>query len=166
LIDVPTNTVVTFRVGSQTYGLPIHAVKEIIPMVAINPFPITGPEDVDGFLNLRGEAIPVLDLRRCWGIAPRSSVLDARIVIAREGQRIRGVIVDEVLSVVTTPVESIGDQESDTRTARFFAGVGEVGGELVMLLEPRSVFEMRGVTAQPRLPRSENRQRDSSSSGR
>jgi purine-binding chemotaxis protein CheW len=163
---MPTNTVVTFRVGSQTYGLRIHDVVEVIPMVAINRFPKTGPEDVDGLLNLRGKAISVLDLRRCWGKAPRSSVLDARIVVARDGQRILGVIVDEVLSVVTTPVESIGDQELDTKTARLVAGVGQIGGELVMLLEARTVFDMSGVTAQPRLTDSENHRRVPSSSGR
>src|SRR5215510_2639813 len=59
----------TFRLGSEEYGLELVRVREIIALMDITPVPLA-PDYVRGVMNLRGRVIPVVDLRRKFGMQP------------------------------------------------------------------------------------------------
>lgn len=74
--------VLVCEVGTQRFGLPAEELREIVRAVAIAPLP-QAPPGVEGVINVRGEIVPVIDLRRMLGIAPRPTVLADHLVIAR-----------------------------------------------------------------------------------
>ena len=134
--------VACLRVGQQFYALDIMCIKEIIrplPIVAVPKAPIY----VDGVINLRKAVIPVVDLRRRFGLEPtEESIQRQRIVICSIGGKIVGLLADEVTEVITclasdvrpTPFYLSGAE------AEFFPGVCRKGEQLMMLLDPRKLL--------------------------
>jgi purine-binding chemotaxis protein CheW len=128
------HTYVQFRVRDTIFALPVEQVAEIIRVVAITPVPSPHPE-VLGTINLRGSAVPVIDLGLALGLGGGRVSLRMLVVIARvEGETI-GVLADDVLDVV--PVDA-----SQVRTSRAFAGDGTfaaavvaTGGDVVTVVE-------------------------------
>jgi purine-binding chemotaxis protein CheW len=93
--DLP---LVVFRLGSEAYSLRLHEVREIIMVGNITPIP-RAPSFIEGVLNLRGEVMPVIDLRERFGL-PRQAVTSvSRIVITPIGGVGTGLIVDSVEEV-------------------------------------------------------------------
>jgi len=96
------SAVVTFSVNEMLCGLPVDAVREVLPMVALRPLPQQTPPLV-GLLTLRGELIPVIALRAWLGWADRRPTVLTRILVvdgASEGRI--ALVVDEVHDVVST----------------------------------------------------------------
>lgn len=134
--------VACLRVGQQFYALDIMCIKEIIrplPIVAVPKAPIY----VDGVINLRKAVIPVVDLRRRFGLEPAAEPNQRqRIVICSIGGKIVGLLADEVTEVITclasdvrpTPFYLSGAE------AEFFPGVCRKGEQLMMLLDPRKLM--------------------------
>jgi purine-binding chemotaxis protein CheW len=89
---------VVFRLGNEAYSLRLHEVREIIMVGNITPIP-RAPSFIDGVLNLRGEVMPVIDLRERFGL-PRQDVTSvSRIVITPIGGVGTGLVVDSVEEV-------------------------------------------------------------------
>jgi purine-binding chemotaxis protein CheW len=118
----------TFRIGGEDYAVDVMRVREIITPLPITPVP-RAPPFVEGVIRLRGEVVPVLDVRRRFGLAAGPPGKKARFVIVHVARRRIGLVVDEVCEVVRVP-------RSDLRAAprlvgqdgpRFFVGV--CGGE-------------------------------------
>src|SRR5690625_5140003 len=84
---------VVFELAEETYGVDIYQVREIIRVPQVTKVPQT-PDFVEGVINLRGGVIPVLDLRRRFGIASQDASDDARIVIIELGEQLVGMRVD------------------------------------------------------------------------
>lgn len=90
---------VIFKLANEDYGLPIQKVQEINRMVPVTKLPQT-PEFMEGIINLRGRVIPVVDLRKRFGLAVKPHEDDTRIMIIDiDGQTV-GIIVDAVNEVV------------------------------------------------------------------
>jgi len=134
--------VACLRVGQQFYALDIMCIKEIIRTLPIVAVP-KAPTYVDGVINLRKAVIPVVDLRRRFGLPPSAEIeKKQRIVICVINGRIVGLLADEVTEVVSclasdvrpTPYYLSGDE------AEFFPGVCRKGEQLMMLLDPRKLL--------------------------
>lgn len=93
----------TFRLATETYGLPVLAVREIIRLCPITPV-ATMPPHVRGVINLRGRVIPIIDLRIRFGlpVAPdhdRTCIVVAQVAAAAGGVRPYAIVVDAVEEV-------------------------------------------------------------------
>jgi len=93
----------TFRLATETYGLPVLAVREIVRLCPITPV-ATMPPHVRGVINLRGRVIPVVDLRVRFGlpVAPdhdRTCIVVAQVAAASGGIRPYAIVVDAVEEV-------------------------------------------------------------------
>lgn len=98
--------VVAFYLDAQRYALPIDAVQEIQQIVALSEVP-GGGSGVVGMVNLRGQVIPVVDLRRIVGLATVEYTLETPMIICRvEGQLI-ALVVDEVQDVLELSAECL-----------------------------------------------------------
>ena len=75
----------TFKLGREEYGLELVRVREIIALMDITPVPLS-PEYVRGVMNLRGRVIPVIDLRRKFGMQPTEDH-DRKCIIVCDVQR-------------------------------------------------------------------------------
>jgi purine-binding chemotaxis protein CheW len=99
--------VVVFRLGTEEFGVPIDSVQEIVRVPAELTHVPKAPPAVEGVINLRGQVLPVMDLRRRLGMAD---------VVRNDGQRIvvfmihnvrTGFIVDSVAEVLKVPMQAI-----------------------------------------------------------
>jgi len=90
---------VTFRLGEERHALAIDAVERAIPAAAITPLP-SAPRPVLGLIDLAGELLPVLSLRRRLGLADVPLSPAHHLLLARMGARRVLLVVDEVQAVV------------------------------------------------------------------
>ncbi|HHW18326.1 MAG TPA: purine-binding chemotaxis protein CheW [Firmicutes bacterium] len=128
--------IVAFSLGSETYGVDIAQVREIIPIQKIVPVP-RAPDFVEGIINLRGRVIPVLDLRHHFGFEKKKQDPDQRIVLTEVDGESIGVIVDSVSSVLRIPEASIEPPASVITgdDIEYIQGIAKVGSNLIVLLD-------------------------------
>ena len=131
-----TLQVVSFALGSEEYGVDIAQVQEINRMVAITRVP-RAPQFMEGVINLRGQRIPIIDLRERFGMVRSERTKNTRIVVTEIGSKRLGMVVDSVSEVLRLPVEQIEDAPDlvaggDTEYIR---GVGKMGDRLIIVLD-------------------------------
>jgi purine-binding chemotaxis protein CheW len=90
--------VVTFRLGRETYGVEIESVKEVVNVTEITPLP-EGPDFIEGTITLREELVPVLNLRKRFGISAEAAA-KPRIFVLLDNTRLLGAIVDDFSKVI------------------------------------------------------------------
>ncbi len=102
----PVVELCAFRVGDDEYVVDLRRVREVVPPLPIRPVP-RAPEAIEGVVDLRGEVIPVVDVRRRFGLpeVPRSR--KARLMVVRIEGRVEALLVDAVLEVVRLPRSAI-----------------------------------------------------------
>ncbi len=132
---------VVFRVGNEEYGVDIQKVSIIEKMMNIARVPST-PVYILGVVNLRGEIIPVMDLRLRFELPAKEADDDSRIIIFRIGELSLGVLVDmvsEVHHLLDSDVESVTSITND-RSLDYITGVGKIAGRLVTLLNIEKIL--------------------------
>lgn len=140
---------VTFEVGAEEFAIPILSVQEINRMMQITRVP-QSPHFVEGVINLRGKIIPVVDLRRRFGLPASESHGDNRIIVVEIHGRVIGFTVDRVNEVlrispgiVEPPPSMVSGVDSE-----YVQGIGKLEDRLLILLELRRLFgtgEMEAV---------------------
>lgn len=127
---------VGFRIGRETFGLPISIVREIIRVPEITAVP-DAPDYVEGVINLRGRIIPVVDLRKRFGEKLLEADKKNRVVVVELERRAIGLIVNSASEVLRIPPSEI-EHPSDVfpeGELNFITGVGKLNGRLVILLD-------------------------------
>ncbi|GBD39498.1 Chemotaxis protein CheW [bacterium HR37] len=132
---------VTFRLGEEEYAIDILKVQEIIRMVEVTPIP-NAPYVVEGVINLRGRVIPVVNLRKKFGVQGDCSTAQSKIIVVDIGI-ICGLIVDTVSEVLRLPLDSVEPPPSFANNAgsRAIKGIGKLDDRLLILLEVSRLFE-------------------------
>lgn len=129
---------VVFSLENELYGIDTAQVKEIARMEEITPIPRC-PQFIEGVLNLRGQILPVVCLRKRLGLAPRTDAKATRIVIIdTEGLKV-GLIVDGVTEV-SDVAQALVTSAPDIAASPFVRGVCHHGEALVSLLDPVKLF--------------------------
>lgn len=130
----------TFALGPEEYGLEILKVREIIGYMAITAVPQT-PGYVKGVINLRGQVIPVVDLRLKFGME-RVEVTEQTCIIVveidQDGRRFQtGIVVDNVSEVLDIDGEQIEDapQFGSSVDTEFILGMGKIKDSVKILLD-------------------------------
>jgi len=132
---------VSFMVGTEEFAVPILSVREINRVMEITKVP-QSPPFIEGVINLRGRIIPVMDLRKRFGMTELEKSSDSRIIVVEVGSRVIGFTVDrvnEVLRICTDIVEPPPDMvcgiDSD-----YVHGVGKLEDRLLILLDLQRLF--------------------------
>ncbi|MFP4248919.1 MAG: chemotaxis protein CheW [Armatimonadota bacterium] len=126
----------TFGLADEVYGLEILKVREIIGMMDITSVPRT-PEEVVGVINLRGNVIPIIDLRLKFGMRREKRTEETCMIVVDVDGMQMGVVVDRVLEVLDIPMGGIQDAPSfgvDVNTD-FILGIGKAGDRVTILLD-------------------------------
>jgi purine-binding chemotaxis protein CheW len=125
-----------FRLAKEEYGVDIRTVTTIIE----NDMPITRvprtPDYIKGVINLRGEIVPILDLRKKFNLPDAETTSEARIIIVKIDDMAIGFIVDsvaEVIQLAEESIETVSNFSSDL-SLDYISGVGKVDGRIVTLL--------------------------------
>jgi len=127
---------VTFRIDAEEYGVKIANVQEINRMTEVTRIP-GAPFHIDGIVNLRGNVIPVLNLRKLFRLPDKQATDATRIIIVDYGGKKTGIVVDsvsEVLRFEKTLVEAPPDVLSNGVDSDYVEGVGKLDGGRRMIL--------------------------------
>ena len=130
---------VILKTDRQLYGLPLKNVVEIIRMVAITPIPEAG-RGIEGVINLRGEVVPVLDLRKCLGLEVKPYTLNTHIIITQTDGRNLGLVVDGVAKVADIPKHNIRPSQQLSPSSKHILGVAKTGDGLLIILKIASIL--------------------------
>jgi purine-binding chemotaxis protein CheW len=134
--DTLSDRYLTFRLGEEDYGIEIRYVTEIVGVQKITEVPDM-PDFVRGVVNLRGQVIPVMDVRLRFHMEPRD--YDERtciIVVDLEGMAV-GLIIDTVQEVREIAPENVSPPPRLSRSekTRYILGMGKVGEDVKILLD-------------------------------
>ena len=123
---------VVFVLDEQRYGLRLSAVERIVRVVDVTPLP-QAPDIVLGVINMQGRVIPVINLRRRFGLAERAVTLSDQMLVARTARRSVALLADAVHGVFDCPGEaSVAAQELLPELARL-EGVAKLDDGLVLI---------------------------------
>lgn len=139
---ISVNQFVVFRLGKEEYGIDIHKVTTIERMTCITRVPKTA-EFVEGVMSLRGEIVPVIDLRKRFNLPKVDDTDESRIIVFKVEDVVLGMIVDMVTEVVSIPIENMEGVSSlaNDHLANYVYGVGKIGDRIITLLNLESLIE-------------------------
>jgi purine-binding chemotaxis protein CheW len=142
----------TFCLGDEVFAMDIRTVREIIQHGAMTVVPLM-PAFVRGIINLRGAVVPVIDLQSRFG-RPVAQVGKKTCVIifdvGPEGDKVElGLMVDAVSEVIDIPTSNIEmpPQFGTTIQREFIRGLGKVGSEFIVILEPERALNIDDMVA-------------------
>lgn len=126
---------VTFMLESETYGINVMQVREVLRYTEIAPVP-GAPSHVLGIINLRGNVVTVLDMRTLFGLEPSDVTNETRVIVIETSTQVVGLMVDSVAEVVylksseidTTP--TVGTEEG----SKFIQGICNRNDTLLLLV--------------------------------
>jgi purine-binding chemotaxis protein CheW len=142
----------TFKLGNEVFGIDVAKVREILDFTAITEIPRT-PEFMSGVINLRGNVVPVVDLRLCFQMSKtvrtRNTCIVVVEVLLESESTVIGALADSVEEVIDMepdqikPAPKIGTQ---IRTD-FIKGMGTRENQFIMILDIDRVFSVEQLVA-------------------
>jgi len=134
---------VGFKIDREQFGVNILMVQEIIRSAPITPVP-NSPEFVEGVINLRGDILPVIDLRKRLNFELGDDSDDTWILILDIDGRVTGFIVDLVTNVIKieeSEIEAAPEIATSGLENQYINGVVDIGGTLMILLDFNRILQ-------------------------
>lgn len=135
---------VTFSIGGEEFGVEILKVQEIVRSMEMTRVP-SAPDFVEGVVNLRGRVIPIIDMRKRFGLERKDHDSRTRIIVIDMNGVVTGFVVDSVSEVLRLPRNTIEPPppvvagiESD-----YISGVGKLEDRLLILLDMDSLLSSK-----------------------
>ncbi len=134
--DIELLQLVTFSIGDEEFGVDILKVQEIIRTMEITKVP-RAPAFVEGVINLRGKVIPIIDLRKRFGLQARGHDKNTRIIVIEISAMIVGFVVDSVSEVLRIPAGTVEPPPPVVAglESEYISGVGKLEDRLLILLD-------------------------------
>jgi len=128
--------IVAFKVGCESYGVPITSLHEIVRVPEITAVP-DAPDYVEGVINLRGKIVSVLDLRKRLGATEIVPSRRNRILVLEHKGRLSGLIVDSASEVLKIPAADVEPSPTESLEGGLncVTGLGKYQGRLIVLLD-------------------------------
>jgi len=143
-------TWVTFKLGRETFALPVTHVHEILRVDTITRVP-HAPAPIRGVTNLRGRILPVVDLRTRIGLPVCAVDEQSRVMVMSAEGRIIGLLVDGVEQVIRIKMSAVLPPPPDVMTDQsyYLLGIFQEEGEMVILLNVETVLTLRDSAEKP-----------------
>ncbi len=132
--------VVTFQLAKEEYAIDILQVQEIVMMTQITRMP-KAPRFIEGVVNLRGQMIPIINMRKRFGLAEAEHDAETRIIIVDIGETV-GMVVDGVRDVIRLPDSTISPPPAMIQgiSADYLKGIGQFNERLLIMLDLQMVL--------------------------
>lgn len=132
---------ILFKMGKEYYGLSIALVREIIKPLPVTRFP-KSPPHVEGVIDLRGRILPIINLRKMFGLEAVAETEDTRFVDLQLDGLDVGIIVDAVSEVVNIPQKLIETAPPIIAgvEGKYLQGIARMDDKLIMLLDVDEIF--------------------------
>ena len=135
--------IVGFRVGRETFGVPIELVLEIVRVPEITSVP-DSPDYIEGVINLRGKIVSIIDLRKRFG---ETEIVNNdrknRILVAEIDGKMIGLIVDSASEVLRLPASEVEPPPNvfNDDDLNYVTGVGKLLGRLIILINLSKILQ-------------------------
>jgi purine-binding chemotaxis protein CheW len=126
--------IVAFKLGEEEYGLNIDYVQSIERIIRVTRVP-NAPIYVQGVINLRGNVIPIVDLRSMLNLGQAHYTENTRIIITKYDSIELGLIVDQTSDVFDISPEAIEKSSSSGLDSDYFESIAKIEGRLIILLK-------------------------------
>jgi purine-binding chemotaxis protein CheW len=147
-----TRQYLTFRLGDEVFATDVAKVREVLDFTTITKIPRT-PEFMSGVINLRGNVVPVVDLRLCFEMSKTEKTVNTCIVVVEmlvDGESsVIGALADSVEEVIDLEPENIQPPPRIGVKIRtdFIKGMGKRDAQLIMILDIDRVFSAEEISA-------------------
>jgi purine-binding chemotaxis protein CheW len=134
--------IVGFRVGRETFGVPIALVHEIVRVPDITSVP-DSPDFIEGVINLRGKIISIIDLRKRFREREISTSKKNRIIVSEVDGKLIGLIVDAASEVLKIPPDQVEASPNvfEEGEVNYVTGVGKLHGRLIILIDLTKILQ-------------------------
>lgn len=126
------NQLVVFSLDGQRYALYLPVVERVVRVVEITPLP-KAPEIVLGVINVHGQIVPVMNLRKRFRLPERTLRLSDQIVIARTSRQAVGLVVDAVTGVIEILAKDFVSPEKIVPRTQYVEGIIRLNDGLVLI---------------------------------
>jgi len=147
-----TRQYLTFRLGEEVFATDVAKVREVLDFTTITRIPRT-PEFMSGVINLRGNVVPVVDLRLCFEMSKTEKTVNTCIVVVEmlvDGEStVIGALADSVEEVIDLEPENIQPPPRIGTRIRtdFISGMGKRDAQLIMILDIDRIFSAEELAA-------------------
>jgi purine-binding chemotaxis protein CheW len=125
---------IVFRIDLQHYALPLGHVIRAIRMVALTPVP-DAPHSVLGIVNMAGQMLPVIDLRRLFGQPGKNPEVQDLLLIVQIQDQTVAVIVDEVLNILELTSQQVQSPPAAVSQSRFLSAAVQHDDIMILVLD-------------------------------
>lgn len=136
--EVEQNKYLTFAIGDDAYGIGIEVVDDIIGIQEVTYVP-SQPEYLKGVINLRGQIIPVIDIRLRFNQVPKAYDDRTCIVVIKMEETPVGIVVDRVQEVLTISEVRVPSSFASTEE-NFMTGIGHYDDSIILLVDCESLL--------------------------
>lgn len=132
---------VIFKLNEEEYGIEITNVKEITEYKQVNRIPNVS-DFIEGIVNIRGDIIPIINLKKKFDIEEKGLTKDKRVIIINLNKKLVGFIVDEASQVLRIAEEDIEDASKilTGMDRRFIEGIGKIDEKIIVLIDLKEVL--------------------------
>jgi purine-binding chemotaxis protein CheW len=127
-----SNQLVVFLLNEQRYALYLTVVERVISAVEITLLP-KAPDIILGVINFQGKVIPVINIRRRFGITEREIELTDQFIIADTSKRTVALVVDDVSGVIEPVSDIVIDSENITAGVKYVDGVVKLNDGMILI---------------------------------
>ncbi len=140
--DNPVIQLVGFRLDKEDYAIAITKIQEIILMKPITRIPQV-PDFIEGLINLRGSVIPIINLRKRFGLAPREVDDETRTIVVNIHDKTVGCIVDAVTQVMRINRDQIQPPPLSVLSVahQYISGLARLDDRLLIILDIERLFD-------------------------
>lgn len=137
---------VLFKLDNEYYGIDIHNVETIEKVIPITRVPYTN-DFVKGVTNLRGNVVPVIDLRNRFNLSEKEYDDNSRIIIVKLEEIIVGMIVDSSSEVIQLNEDEIDEAPSlkGTNEKTFIKCIGKKNNRIIMIIDLKKALDIHDV---------------------
>ncbi|MCG8337070.1 MAG: chemotaxis protein CheW [Proteobacteria bacterium] len=133
---------ISFNLLNELYGIELNSLQEILKAKSISKVP--GSSDfLQGVINLRGNLITVVDLKRRLGLETENITEHSRVMIVRNRERSIGLLVDKVLEIVKLPKKNISNPSSGLMKAemKYISKIGKTTDQVITIPDLKEIFQ-------------------------
>ncbi len=132
---------VGFVIGEEEYAIPILNIQEIIKPIAYTRVPRT-PDYVLGMFNLRGNVIPLIDLRRKFHITPKNEDSETRYIVMKAGDNIAGFVIDKLTEAIRLKSSQIDPAPETLKKEKgMISGIGKRAKSILTILKVEELLK-------------------------
>jgi len=133
------NQFVTFKLGKERYCIDILNVSSITEKLQIIRTP-EAPNFIDGIMNLRGDIIPIVNLKERFGLANKTYNSNSRIIVIHLDSKFLGFLVDEANQVLSIDESEIDVPPTVLKGKDYISGIGKHGGKMYVVLKLENIL--------------------------